>query len=136
MCWPANSSADSNALSENRCNALRFLAMHNKPRVAFLIPIASHRTTKNWHLACGYFKQTLSSVINSKDPNYCVVVVGHGPPEFQLPNDARFKFLSLDHPVPSKGNGYWLPAIKDKLIKLAAAWSYAKSVESTVRDET
>jgi len=101
--------------------------MHNRPRVAFLIPIASRRRAKNWHLACGYFKQTLSSVINSKDPNYCVVVVGHEPPEFQLPNDPRFKFLSLDHPLPSQENGYWLAAIKDKMIKLAAAWSYAKS---------
>jgi hypothetical protein len=101
--------------------------MHNRPRVAFLIPIASRRRAKNWHLACGYFKQTLSSVINSKDPNYCVVVVGHEPPKFQLPNDPRFKFLSLDHPLPSQENGYWLAAIKDKMIKLAAAWSYAKS---------
>jgi hypothetical protein len=109
--------------------------MRSKPRVAFLVPIASRRTTEDWHLACAYFKQTLSSIFNSTSGNFCVVVAGHEPPDFQLPQDPRFKFLSLNHPLPSRENGYrrrlfdhvWYGAVKDKMIKLAAAWDYAKS---------
>ena len=82
---------------------------------------------KNWHLACGYFNQTLSSIFNSANGNYRVVVAGHEAPDFQLPTDARFKFLRLDHPLPSQDNGFYLAAVKDKLINLEAAWSYAKS---------
>jgi hypothetical protein len=102
--------------------------MRTKPRVAFLIAIASPRRPKDWNLACAYFKQTLSSIFNSTNGNYCVVVAGHEPPDFQLPQDPRFKFLSLDHPLPSLENGYYLAAVKDKMIKLEAAWEYAKSM--------
>jgi hypothetical protein len=56
-----------------------------------------------------------------------VVVAGHEPPDFHLPEDPRFKFLSLDHPLPPLENGYYPAAVKDKLIKLEAAWNYAKS---------
>ena len=101
--------------------------MNHRPRVAFLIPIASPRRIKNWHVACSYFKQTLSSIFNSTDGNYCVVAAGHELPEFQLPKDPRFKFLSLDHPLPSLERTYYLAAVQDKLIKLRAAWEYAKS---------
>jgi hypothetical protein len=81
---------------------------------------------RDWHRACAYFKQTLASVFNSTAGNYCVVVVGHEPPDFPLPEDGRLKFLSVDHPLPSQEDGYWVAAVKDKMIKLAAAWDYAK----------
>jgi hypothetical protein len=100
--------------------------MNERPKIAFLIPIASARSVKDWRLACAHFKQTLSSIFNSTNGNYCVVVAGHEPPDFQLPQDPRFKFLSLDHPWPSQENGYYA-AVKDKMIKLGAAWNYAKS---------
>jgi hypothetical protein len=101
--------------------------MESKPRIVFLIPIASARRAKDWRLACALFRQTVSSILNSNSQNYCVVVAGHEPPDFQLPQDPRFKFLSLDHSLPSLEQGYWLAAVKDKMIKLAAAWTYAKS---------
>jgi hypothetical protein len=101
--------------------------MNQRPLIVFLIPIASSRRAKNWHLACAYLKQTLSSIFNSTRGNYCVVVAGHEPLDFQLPQDPRFKFLSLDHALPSQEGGYYLAAVKDKLIKLGAAWNYAKS---------
>jgi hypothetical protein len=101
--------------------------VNQRPRIAFLIPIASPRRAKDWQLACAYFKQTLSSIFNSTGGNYCVVVAGHEPPDFKLPQDPRFKFLSLDHPLPSQENGYSLAAVKDKMIKMRAAWNYAKS---------
>jgi hypothetical protein len=106
---------------------MKFFSMTGKPRIVFLIPMASARVVKDWHLACAYFKQTLASVFNSTAGNYCVVVVGHEAPDFPLPQDPRFKFLSLNHPLPSQENGYWIAAIKDKRIKLEAAWNYAKS---------
>jgi hypothetical protein len=59
-----------------------------------------------------------------------VVVAGHEAPDFPLPSDTRFKFLSLDHPLPSQQNGYYYAAVKDKLINLAGAWEYAKATWS------
>ncbi len=56
-----------------------------------------------------------------------MVVAGHESPDFELPQDSRFKFLSLEHPLPPLENGYYLAAIKDKIIKLGEAWNYAKS---------
>jgi hypothetical protein len=104
--------------------------MSQRPSIAFLIPIPSPERAKDWHLACAYFKQTLSSIFNSAHGNYCVVVAGHETPDFQLPTDARFKFLRLDHPLPSQENGHYLAAVRDKLINLEAAWNYAKSTWS------
>jgi hypothetical protein len=101
--------------------------MTSKPRLAFLIPIASPQRAKDWRLACSLFRQTLASVFNSTHENYCVVVVGHEPPDFELPEHPRFRFLSVDHPLPSLEDGYWFAAVRDKMIKLAAAWNYAKS---------
>src|SRR3954451_9874907 len=100
--------------------------MSPRPRVVFLIPLASARVVRDWHGPCAYFKQTLASVFNSTAGNYCVVVVGHEPPDFPLPADRRLKFLSLDHPLPSQEEGYWVAALKDKMTKLAAACYYAK----------
>jgi len=104
--------------------------MNQGPTIAFLIPIASPGRVKDWHLACAYLRQTLSSILNSTNGSYCVVVAGHEPPDFPLPQDPRFAFLSLDHPLPSQENGYYLAAVQDKLINLGAAWSYAKSTWS------
>ncbi len=104
--------------------------MSQRPSIAFLIPIPSPERAKDWHLACAYFKQTLSSIFNSAHGNYCVVVAGHEVPDFQLPTDARFKFLRLGHPLPSQENGHYLAAVRDKLINLEAAWKYAKSTWS------
>jgi hypothetical protein len=101
--------------------------MTPRPRIAFLIPVASSRRARDWRLACAYFKQTLLSIFNSTNENYCVVAAGHEAPDFQLPQDPRFKFISLDHPLPSQTNGYCLAAVEDKMIKLDAAWNYAKS---------
>jgi hypothetical protein len=101
--------------------------MSCSPRLVFLIPIPSPRRAKNWQLGCSYLRQTLSSIFNSSNAKYCVVVAGHELPNFELPRDPRLKFLSLDHPLPSLENGYYPAAVKDKLIKLQAAWDYAKS---------
>jgi hypothetical protein len=101
--------------------------MNQRPRIAFLIPIASPRRARDWNLGCAYFKQTLSSIFNATGGDYCVVVAGHESPGFELPQDSRFRFLSLEHPLPPLEDGYYLAAIKDKIIKLGAAWKYAKS---------
>ena len=56
-----------------------------------------------------------------------MAVAGHEAPDFQMPQGPRFKFLSLEHPLPSEECGHYCAAVKDKMIKLAAAWEYAKS---------
>jgi hypothetical protein len=104
-----------------------FLKMNKKPRIVFLIPIASSRVMKNWPLACSYLRQTIESIFNSSNGNFCVVVAGHEAPDFDLPPDPRFKFLSLDHPIPSREDDFWRAAMRDKMTKLGAAWNYAKS---------
>ena len=45
-------------------------------------------------------------------------------------SDSRFKFSRLDHSLTSQENGYYLAAVKGKLINLKAAWKYAKSTWS------
>ena len=101
--------------------------MNQRPRIAFLIPIPSAQRAKDWRVGCALFRQTLSSILNSTVQDYHVVVAGHQAPDFALPQDPRFKFLSLDHSLPSQKNGDYPAAVKDKMIKLAAAWDYAKS---------
>jgi hypothetical protein len=101
--------------------------MTSKPRLVFLIPVGSPCRVKDWRVGCVYFKQTLSSILNSTAGDYCVVVAGHEFPDFEPPQDARFRFLSLEHPLPSREGGDYSAAVKDKMIKLAAAWEYAKS---------
>jgi hypothetical protein len=101
--------------------------MKSKPRVVFLIPVPSVQRVGNWHVGCAYFEQTLSSILNSTADDYCIVAAGHEFPNFQLPQHSRFKFLSLDHPLPSRQDGDYAAAVKDKMSKLAAGWDYAKS---------
>jgi hypothetical protein len=99
----------------------------NKPRVVFLIPVPSPQRVKDWHVGCLYFKQTLSSILNSRADDYAIVAAGHELPSFQLPQHPRLKFLLLDHPLPSQKDGDYPAAVQDKLINLAAAWDHAKS---------
>jgi hypothetical protein len=101
--------------------------MSTRPRIAFLIPIASTERAKDWALACALFRQTISSISNSAIEDYCVVVAGRDSSDIQLPQNPRFKFLSVEQALPSLEGGYYPAAVKDKLINLAAAWNYAKS---------
>ena len=54
-------------------------------------------------------------------------MAGHEPPDFPLPQDERFKFLSVNHPVPLPGSTSWVEPVRDKMLKIAAAWDYAKA---------
>ena len=101
--------------------------MTGNPRVVFLIPVPSPQRVRNWRLGYLYFKQTLSSILNSTADDYRIVAAGHEFPNLELLQHPRFKFLSLDHPLPSRREGDYPAAVKDKMIKLAAAWDYAKS---------
>jgi hypothetical protein len=92
---------------------------------AFLVPFASRRVKPKWEIACAHLRQTLRSIQNSSNGNYCVVVAGHEAPHFDVCFDSRFHFLSLNHPVLSHEN-YHVSLVRDKLTKIAAAWEYAK----------
>jgi hypothetical protein len=92
---------------------------------AFLVPFASRKVKPKWEIACAHLRQTLRSIQNSSNGNYCVVVAGHEAPDFDVCFDSRFQFLSLNHPVLSHEN-YHVSLVRDKLTKIAAAWEYAK----------
>jgi hypothetical protein len=92
---------------------------------AFLVPFASRKVKPKWEIACAHLRQTLRSIQNSSNGNYCVVVAGHEAPYFDVCFDSRFQFLSLNHPVLSHEN-YHVSLVRDKLTKIAAAWEYAK----------
>jgi hypothetical protein len=92
---------------------------------AFLVPFASRKVKAKWEIACAHLRQTLRSIQNSSNGNYCVVVAGHEAPDFDVCFDSRFQFLSLNHPVLSHEN-YHVSLVRDKLTKIAAAWEYAK----------
>ena len=38
----------------------------------------------DWEVACSHLRQTLKSVQNSSNGNYCVVVAGHEAPDFDV----------------------------------------------------
>jgi len=92
---------------------------------AFLVPFASRKVKPKWEIACAHLRQTLRSIQNSSNGNYCFVVAGHEAPDFDACFDSRFQFLSLNHPVLSHEN-YHVSLVRDKLTKIAAAWEYAK----------
>jgi hypothetical protein len=102
------------------------MMINHKPVVVFLIPFASQRTKSNWQIACSHLRQTLHSVQNSSNGNYCVVVAGHEAPNFDIRIDSRFHFLSVNHPPPARQD-YPVSLKLDRLSKIAAAWAYAKS---------
>jgi hypothetical protein len=56
-----------------------------------------------------------------------VLAAAAEPPDFALPADSRFKFLSLNHPLPDASLAAWVGPVQDKMTKLAAAWDCAKS---------
>jgi hypothetical protein len=102
------------------------MEINDKPIVGFLIPFASRCTKSNWQVACAHLRQTLKSVQNSRNGNYCVVVAGHEAPDFDLEVDSRFHFLSVDQPPPARQD-YPVSLKLDRLSKIAAAWNYTKS---------
>jgi hypothetical protein len=100
--------------------------MSDRPVLVFVIPFASRSVKVKWETACAHLRQTLRSIQNSSNGNYFVVVAGHERPDFGLRLDSRFQFLSLTQPTQPHEN-YHVSLVRDKLMKVAAAWEHAKS---------
>ncbi len=100
--------------------------MKSKPTVAFLIPFASRSAKKNWEVACAHLRQTLASIRNSADGNFCVVVAGNEKPNFSVEMDERFRFVSLTQSAPVSPLIH-VNSVLDKLAKINLAWEYAKA---------
>ena len=95
------------------------------PLLVFLIPVAPRRAKLKWDLACRLLHQTLKSIQNSADGNFCVVVIGNEPPDFEVALDSRFCFVSVPptppaHPQPA------IAGVLDKVAKSTAGWNHAK----------
>jgi hypothetical protein len=103
------------------------MKMNNETVVAFLIPFSSRAIKSKWEVACAHLRQTLKSIQNSTNENYCVVVAGQDAPDFDVSFDSRFYFLSLTHDIPPH-EIFLVSQRLDKLAKIAAAWDYAKSM--------
>jgi len=96
------------------------------PLLVFLIPVAPRRAKLKWDLACRLLHQTLKSIQNSADGNFCVVVIGNEPPDFEVALDSRFCFVSVPptppaHPQPA------IAGVLDKVAKITAGWNHAKA---------
>src|SRR6266550_668338 len=100
--------------------------MTEKPSVVFLIPFASRRVRPNWPTACKYLQQTIRSIRNSASQNYRVIVAGTEEPELERGFDGKVHFLSVNNQFPSH-LGVRAAQRSDKLAKIGAAWSHAKS---------
>jgi hypothetical protein len=98
----------------------------DSPCLAFLIPFAPRRVKSKWDTACVQLQQTLKSLQNSASGSFCVVVAGHDTPDFEVSLDDRFCFLSVDQPPPAHPN-HGVAVRLDKLMKITAAWNYAKA---------
>src|SRR6266404_3136135 len=100
--------------------------MTEKPSVVFLIPFASRQVRANWSTACKYLQQTLRSIRNSASQNYRVIVVGNEEPDLERGLDGKVHFLSVNNQFPSH-LGARAAQRSDKLAKIGAAWTHAKS---------
>jgi len=97
-----------------------------QPRIlTFIIPIPCRNFVVDWDLLCGYLRQTLTSLLNSKDPRLGVVVIGQDHPGSYLVEDERVHFI--------KPEGSALPAeeksppaiMRDWMSKLEVGRKYA-----------
>ena len=100
--------------------------MTEEPSVVFLIPFASRQVRANWPTACKYLQQTIRSIRNSVSQNYRVIVAGSEEPELERGFDGKIHFLSVNNQFPSH-LGVRAAQRSDKLAKIGAAWSHAKS---------
>ena len=79
-----------------------------------------------WSIACDHLGQTISSIQNSTNGSFRVVVAGHEAPDFDVRFDSRFYLLTVNQPIPWREN-YPVALKLDRLTKIAVAWAYAKS---------
>jgi hypothetical protein len=98
----------------------------NAPHLVFLIPVAPRRAKLKWDIACRLLHQTLKSIQNSADRNFCVVVVGNEPLDFDVALDSRFCFVSVPPPPPAHPQPA-IAGVLDKVAKITAAWNHAKA---------
>jgi len=100
--------------------------MTEKPTVVFLIPFASRQVKANWSTACKYLQQTIRSIRNSACQNYQVIVAGNEEPELEERFHGNVHFVSVNNQFPSH-LGAHAAQRSDKLAKIEAAWTHAKS---------
>ncbi len=99
----------------------------NPPLLAFLIPVAPRRAKLKWDLACRLLHQTLRSIQNSADGDYCVVVIGNEAPDFDVALDSRFCFMSVRPLSPPAHSPPAIAGVLDKVAKITAGWNFAKA---------
>jgi hypothetical protein len=97
-----------------------------RPSIVFLIPFASRQVRTNWSTACKYLQQTICSIRNSTSQNYRVVIAGNEEPELEKGFDGKVHFLSVNNQFPSHLDARAAQRL-DKLAKIGAAWTHAKS---------
>jgi hypothetical protein len=96
------------------------------PLVVFLVPVAPRRAKRRWDVACAQLRQTLESIRNSADGNFCCVTVVNDEPDFDVRLDARFDCISLPLSPPAHASPV-ISAVLDKMVKVTAAWAHAKA---------
>ena len=94
--------------------------------VCFIIPIACRNFTSNWDAACKYLRQTIGSILNSIDPRFAVVIVGHESPMHYLPKDPRLHFLQYSESAPLAVNKNIQTIARDWMGKMQLGREYAK----------
>ena len=94
--------------------------------VCFIIPIACRNFTSNWDAACNYLRQTIGSILNSIDPRFAVVIVGHESPMHYLPKDPRLHFLQYSESAPLAVNKNIQTIAQDWMGKMQLGRDYAK----------
>ncbi len=72
----------------------------------FIIPFRARSTSRNWAQVCELLKQTICSVMNSKDQRFRIIIVGHERPDCELPFD-RCLFLEAIFAPPPPESMEW-----------------------------
>jgi len=95
--------------------------------VTFIIPIACRNFVLSWDLACKYLSQTVGSILNSIDPRFAVVIVGHESPMDYLPKDSRLHFLRLSDSTPKAEDKNLQSISRDWMGKMKLGREYANT---------
>lgn len=95
----------------------------------FIIPLVARIDEEQWRDRCARLRQTLSSLLNSTNPDFEIVVAGHDKPD-NLPYDKRVHFVPVDFERPPRDADI-IRRRRDMLWKIRAAWDYARRNWST-----
>lgn len=71
-------------------------------KLGIVIPLKSKVISRNWDVTVAALVETLNSIVNQTNDNYCVAVVGHDIPAELRQQFPNFEFVTVDWDAPNR----------------------------------